>query len=93
MSAALNRVGDVFDVVGGGVGRVEHGNYSVVDLSGFAFIDAAHRHRIGVRLENLFDEEYATQLRRTRRDSDGSSYAAGALGTPLTGHLTYSYQF
>jgi vitamin B12 transporter len=92
-SATLNHVGEIYDSVGGGVGRIEHGNYSVVDLSGFAFLDGARRHRVGLRVENLFDEEYATQIRRTRRDSNGSSYGAWALGTPLTGHVTYTFQF
>jgi len=92
-AVTTNHVGEIYDVVGGGVGRVEHGNYSVVDLSGFAFLDADQRHRLGLRVENLFDEEYATQLRTTRRDSDNSAYGAWALGAPLTGHLTYQYRF
>jgi len=87
--ASVNYVGDVFDVVGGGVGRLEHGNYAVVDLSAWAFLDADQRHRLGVRLENLFDEEYATRVTRVRRDADGSSYGADNLGTPLTAHVTY----
>ena len=87
--ASVNYVGDVFDTVGGGVGRVEHGNYAVVDLSAWAFIDADKRHRIGLRLENLFDEEYATRVTRVRRDVGGTSYGAENLGTPLTAHVTY----
>ena len=33
-TASMNWVGDVFDSVGGGIGRVEHGNYVVADLAG-----------------------------------------------------------
>ena len=88
----LNHVGEIFDEVAV-VGRVEHGDYEVLDLSGFAFLDVARRHRLGLRLENALDEEYASQMRRTRRDADASSYAAWALGTPRTGHMTYSYRF
>lgn len=88
---AFNYVGEVYDSVSGGIGRVEHGNYVVADLSGFAFIDRQHRHRLGFRLENLFDTEYATRVSRVRRDSDGSSYPAINLGTPLTLHVTYRY--
>ena len=88
-SAALNWIGDVTDSVGGGVGRVEHGNYALLDVSGWAFIDKAQHHRIGVRLENAFDAAYATRVTRVRRDSDGSSYGAESRGTPLTAHVTY----
>ena len=88
-NVAVNYVGDVFDSVSGGIGRVEHGNYAVVDLSAFAYLDRDQRHRIGVRLENLFDADYATRITRVRRNADGSSYAADNLGTPLTLHATY----
>ena len=71
------------------MGRVEHGNYALLDVSGWAFIDKAQHHRIGVRLENAFDAAYATRVTRVRRDSDGSSYGAENRGTPLTAHVTY----
>ncbi len=87
--ASVNYVGDVYDSVSGGIGRVEHGNYAVVDLSAYAYLDRDQRHRLGIRLENLFDTDYATRITRVRRDSDGSSYAADNLGTPLTLHATY----
>jgi hypothetical protein len=62
-------VGDVFDSVGGGIGRVEHGNYAVIDLAGSYVV--AERHRIGLRLENVLDEEHDTSITRLRRDLDG----------------------
>jgi len=89
-SAAMNWVGKVYDSVGGGIGRVQHGNYAVVDIAGWAFLDAAQHHRLGVRLENAFDTDYATRLTRVRRDADGTSYAAANRGTPLTAHVTYN---
>lgn len=88
-TVALNYVGKIYDSVSGGIGRVEHGDYLVADLSGYAFLDDDQRHRIGLRLENLFDAEYASRISRVQRDSDGSSYPARNLGTPLTAHLTY----
>lgn len=91
-TAALNWVGDVYDSVSP-FGRIEHGNYLVADLSGFVFIDEDRHHRLGFRLENLFNTEYATRVSRVRRDSDNSSYAAWNLGTPLTLHATYRYSF
>lgn len=86
-------VGDVYDSVAGGIGRVEHGNYVVADLSAFAFLDADFHHRIGVRIENLFDKEYATRISRQRVDVTNASYAAWNLGTPLTAHVTYRFAF
>ena len=89
-AAAMNWVGDVFDSVAGGIGRVEHGNYVLFDLSAWAFIDKAQHHRIGVRLENAFDAEYDTGVIRVRRDVGGTSYPAGTRGTPFTAHVTYN---
>lgn len=89
---SLLHVGDVFDDVGG-VGRIEHGNYTVVDLTGAYRWGADNRHRIGVRLENVFDETYATSMGRAVRDADASSYAYGNLGTPRTWYVSYRYSF
>ncbi len=88
-AAAVNWVGNIYDSVGGGIGRVEHGNYAVVDLSAWAFIDEGQRHRLGLRLENALDEDYATRITRVRRDVTNASYAAENRGTPLTAHVTY----
>ena len=92
-TVAVNWVGDVYDSVSGGIGRVEHGNYVVADLSGFFFVDEDHHHRLGFRVENLFDKEYATRVTRQRVDVTGTSYAAWNLGTPLTAHVTYQFRF
>ena len=89
-TAAMNWVGDVFDSVGGGIGRFEHGNYVVADLAAWAFIDKAQHHRICLRLENAFDADYDTRIIRVRRDIDGTSYPAGTRGTPMTLHATYN---
>jgi vitamin B12 transporter len=75
----MNWVGDVYDSVGGGIGRVEHGNYAVVDVSAWLFLDKAQHHRLGVRLENAFDADYDTADHRVRRDSDGTSYGAATV--------------
>ncbi|MDX1382323.1 MAG: TonB-dependent receptor [Thermoanaerobaculia bacterium] len=91
LSAAGRYVGEVYDAVGGGVGRVEHGGYEVVDLA--ATYTLAGRHHIGARLENVFDEEYSTRIQRARRDVDGSSYGAGTLGLPRTLYVDYRIGF
>jgi outer membrane cobalamin receptor len=92
-SAALNWVGDVYSELAGGLGRLNHGNYAVLDLSAWVFLDAAKHHRLGARLENALDNEYATRLVRVRTDVTNVSYAAWNLGTPLTLHVTYRLGF
>lgn len=89
-SAALNYVGNVYSNVAGGFGRIEHGNYAVLDIAAWAFVDRDHRHRIGLRLENAFDADYDTRVTRVREDITDVSYAAGYRGTPMTLHATYS---
>ncbi len=88
----LLNVGDVYDNVGG-VGRVDHGNYTVIDLSGAYYLDTERRHRIGARLENALDEDYATSIGRGRLDLDNSVYPYQNLGAPRTLHVSYSYRF
>jgi outer membrane cobalamin receptor len=85
-------VGDVFDDVSR-IGRVEHGGYTVVDLSAAYYVDSARRHRIGARIENLLDEDYATSLGRGTRDADGSFYAYRNRGAPRTFNVSYSYRW
>jgi vitamin B12 transporter len=93
LSLSMVSVGDVFDQVASGIGRIEHGGYTVVDLGAAYYLDRDRRHRIGARLENALDEEYATSLGRGRRDVDNSAYAYRNLGAPRTLHASYSYRF
>lgn len=93
LSITLLNVGEIYDTVGGGVGRVDHGQYTVVDLSGAYYLDTDRHHRIGVRLENALDEDYATSIGRGFRDANGSSYAVHNLGAPRALHATYTYRF
>ena len=90
---SLVNVGDLYDSVSGGIGRVEHGGYSVVDFGGAYRFGNGSRQRIGIRLENALDEDYASSLGRSFLDADGSSYAYRNLGTPRTFHVAYGYEF
>jgi vitamin B12 transporter len=93
LNVAVLSVGDVYDVVGGGVGRVDHGDYTVVDLGAAYYLDMDRRHRIGARLENALDEDYATSIGRGRLDLNNSSYAYRNLGAPRSAHVSYTYRF
>src|SRR4051812_41755032 len=85
-------VGDIFDNVSG-FGKVASGNYSVVDLAGRYFLDAQRRHRINVRLENLFGEDYATGHGRAFPDAGGAPYVTSTLGVPRSLHVSYTFAY
>ena len=90
---AIINVGDTFDTIGGGVGRVMYGDYTLVDVSGAFYLDSDRRHRIGARLENALDEDYAASMGRGRFDLDNSSYAFRYLGMPRTLNVSYAYSW
>ena len=90
--ASLLNVGDLYDSVSGGIGRMEHGGYTVLDLGGAYRFGDGNRQRIGIRLENALDEEYASSLGRGFLDVGGGSYPYANLGTPRTLHVAYAYR-
>ena len=92
-TASAVYVGDVYDSVSGGIGRVEHGDYTVVDIGAAWYLGINRSHRLGLRLENALDEDYGSSLGRASRDADGSSYAYTNLGTPRTLHASYRFSF
>jgi outer membrane cobalamin receptor len=88
--AAFNQVGDISTAIGDS--RVPYGHYGVLDLNGRYFLDDARHHRLGLRLENVFDKEYG-RPQNGRRDLDDSTYPAINLGTPRTLTASYTYSF
>ena len=90
---AASWVGDVVDQVSSGFGRVQHGRYTVVDADAWVSFGADGRHRLTARLENAFDEDYATRVSRTFRDSDGAPILLHYRGVPRTLHVAYAYSF
>ncbi|WP_209005514.1 TonB-dependent receptor plug domain-containing protein [Steroidobacter agaridevorans] len=91
-SATANWVGNVYQSVGS-FGRQNYGNYFTLNLAARYFVDAARRHRIGVNLQNVFDEEYATRLSSARFDDGSGSFIAERLGVPRTYGVSYTYEF
>lgn len=86
----LSHTGDVYRNAAGT--RHNYGNYTVLDLSGGVRLGAGGHHRLSLRLENAFDEEYASRVRSGPSD-EGSTYAYSFLGTPRTLHASYTFQF
>jgi vitamin B12 transporter len=90
-------VGELADQVQSGLGRVEHGDFAVFDLNAGWYLDADRKHRLGLRIENLFDETYFSSIGRGRIDDNlvnpGAAYQTPNLGTPQSFHVSYSYDF
>lgn len=74
-------------------GRAEYGEYPVVDLAGRYFIDSRRHHIITLRIENLFDRNYATELGTGVSDADGSTYVFPVRAVPRTLVARYTYRF
>jgi len=90
VNVSANYVGDVF--VRNFSGPVQYGNYTLVDVASWYYVDDAHHHRVSMRLENAFDEEYG-RPGTGFRDADESPYTIVNLGTARTWHLNYAYAF
>jgi vitamin B12 transporter len=94
---SVSYTGDVAATVGPAV--VPYGRYTVVDLSGRYFFDAAHKQRVSVSIQNLFDRDYGTPGRGCLDvPTDGpydcsSRYFFVNRGLPLTASLRYTYNF
>ena len=76
--AALRYIRDVISAK-----QVEYGHYSVVDADAYRYLDSAHRHRLSLLVENLFDRDYVTS-RANNVDN---------LGRPFTAEVRYRYRF
>jgi outer membrane cobalamin receptor len=74
-------------------GRGEYGKYPVVDVAAHYFLDAHHHHIISLRLENVFDRQYATSLGTAQDDATGNYYTYQNLGVPRTLAGRYTYRF
>ncbi|MBM0108263.1 TonB-dependent receptor plug domain-containing protein [Steroidobacter sp. S1-65] len=91
-SATVNWVGDVYQPLRT-LGRRNYGNYVTLNLAARCFVGSAHRHQVGVNLQNVFDEEYATRLVEAQLDDGSGAFLARRLGVPRTYGITYTYEF
>ncbi|MBU1376979.1 MAG: TonB-dependent receptor [Alphaproteobacteria bacterium] len=91
-SASLLWVGDVSQTVSG-FGRVNYGDYVVADVAAYVFIDKARKHRVTARLENAFDEDYATRVNSAAIDLSTQRFFYRFRGVPRTLHVSYAYNF
>lgn len=68
-------------------------DYTVVDAAAAYRFGEEEKHRLSIRLENLFDKEYATSIGNGIQDVTGLRYSYENLGMGRTLHLGYSYSF
>ncbi len=95
MNIAIKYIGDkTSDVTGFGV--QSYGNVHVVDL-GAHYYPAGRdgNHRVGMRVENALNKEYATSVNSAVLDGSDPAerFMWRRLAPPRTLHVTYSYQF
>jgi vitamin B12 transporter len=90
---AATWVGDLAGNAPSSLGRIDYGDYFLVDLNARWYLDQDRKHRIGVRVENLLDEEYFSSLGRGFVDTVGTPYLANNLGRGQSFHINYQFDF
>jgi outer membrane cobalamin receptor len=96
VDVALKYAGAMYTGNLNGFGVQSYGDMVVANLGAHWFPDGASRnHRIGIRIENLFDEDYATRIRSAALagSTTGQRLLYSNLGAPRTAFLNYSYDF
>ncbi|WP_170150178.1 TonB-dependent receptor plug domain-containing protein [Parahaliea mediterranea] len=78
-------VGDIND-------RQTRDSYTVADISGFYYLGSKQQHQLTLRLENIADVKYATDISTAAEDATGNSYLYRSLGMEQTLHLGYTYR-
>ena len=84
--------GDVYERGLGNFDDVEYGNYFIADASGFVRFGNKNRHRLTLRVENIFNKEYASRWTRTT-DAEGNYFLYNQYGLPLSVVIGYTYTF
>jgi outer membrane receptor protein involved in Fe transport len=93
---AATWVGDLAANAPSGLGLVEFGDYVLVDLNARWYLDQDRKHRLGLRVENVLDEEYFSSLNRGFIDGTGdpgTPYLANNLGRGQSFHVNYTFDF
>jgi len=90
----IERIGNLDDEpFGPGNGRVGYGDYTVVDIGGRVFLDAAHRQRIDLHVDNLFNRVYYSGVGTGETDITQNTYVVHDLALPRTFQANYTISF
>jgi len=88
------RIGNLDDEpLGPGNGRVGYGDFTVVDLDGRVFLDTAHRQRIDLHIDNLFNRVYYSGIGTGETDITQNTYVVHDLALPRTFQANYTVAF
>lgn len=71
---------------------VEYGNYFIADASVFVRFGSENQNKLTLRVENIFDKEYASRWNRTR-DANDEYFLYHQYGLPRSFVLGYTYTF
>ncbi|ARS27799.1 TonB-dependent receptor plug domain-containing protein [Sphingomonas sp. KC8] len=87
---SVNWVGDTWSSPAG-FARQNYGNYAVVGAGFHLYPDgSARRHRLGINIENMFDNDYATRGYGSAQRDDGSGrFLYFTRGVPRTLRVSY----
>jgi len=86
-------IGDVYGTSYPGFGAVDYGHYFICDISGFFRFGDNLAHTISLRMDNIFDRDYASYGYGMATGSDGNPFLYEYVGTPLTAMLNYTFSF
>ena len=94
VNAAFKHIGEKYIDLGA-FGRQEYGDTYVVDIGAHVYLDSAQRQRLNFRLENAFDETYATAVSQANLvgTDPPEPFMFRRLGPPRTVHVNYTYSF
>ena len=84
--------GDIYERGLNPFNDVKYGDYYLADVSCFVRFGDSKRHRLTLRVDNVFDEDYATSFSRATNDS-GTRILYNFEGLPRTAIIGYSYTF
>lgn len=89
----ISWIGELADNAPAGLGRQDIGDYLLVDANARWYLDAERKHRLGFRLENLFDEDYVSAAGAGRVDITNTPYYAPSVGRGRSFHINYTFAF
>lgn len=97
INAAFKYIGaKTVDMTNVNLGIQEYGDAYLFELAGHVYLDGRDgQHRVTARLENAFDEKYATSMGNAIRTGSAPQerFVWNRLGPPRTFSVNYSYQF
>jgi vitamin B12 transporter len=92
-NATINWLGDAYSSPSG-FARQNYGNYVLVDLGGYLYVDgAARRNRLGITIENVTNRDYATRGFGSGAADTGGRFLYFNRGVPRTLRVSYGLSF